>query len=138
MGVLWYETVQINSADSVSNSEMAKQMSESDDKADAASQTAKSNRNNTSLTKRVLRTSIYNMVRNTWRTIRLCYESSAHQPSFRFGASVIPIFNRHVAMREQYEAISKIAPRSNGPVPLERLLIFGGINLDDFEENATG
>ena len=36
-------------------------------------------------------------------------------------------------MREQYEAMSKVAPRSNGPVPLERLLIFGGIHLDDFE-----
>ena len=40
-------------------------------------------------------------------------------------------------MREQYEAMSKIAPRSNGPIPLERLLIFGGIALDDYETVMT-
>ena len=50
---------------------------------------------------------------------------------------MVPIFNRHVAMREQHEAVTKMAARSNGPVPLERLLVFGGINLDDFDENAS-
>ena len=73
------------------------------------------------------------MIKNTWRTIRLCYESAAHLPSFRFGATIIPVFNKHVAMREQFEAMSKVAPRSNGPIPLERLLVFGGIALDDYE-----
>ena len=29
--------------------------------------------------------------------------------------------------------MSKLAPRSNGPIPLERLLVFGGIALDDYE-----
>ena len=29
--------------------------------------------------------------------------------------------------------MSKVAPRSNGPIPLERLLVFGGIALDDYE-----
>ena len=30
-----------------------------------------------------------------------------------------------------------MAPRSNGPIPLERLLIFGGIALDDYETVMT-
>lgn len=49
---------------------------------------------------RVMRTSIYNMVKNTWRTIRLVHDSAIHEPSFRFGATLVPIFNKHIAMRE--------------------------------------
>ena len=33
--------------------------------------------------------------------------------------------------------MSKVAPRSNGPIPLERLLVFGGIALDDYETVTT-
>ena len=43
------------------------------------------------------------MIQNTWRTIRLVSFDIAREPSFRFGATIIPIFDKHVAMREQME-----------------------------------
>ena len=59
----------------------------------------------------------------------------AREPSFRFGATIIPIFDKHVAMREQIENAQNIQPKVNHPIPLSKVLIFGGITLDDFGDN---
>ena len=91
------------------------------------------------LTQRVMRTSIYNMVHNTWRTIRLVGQDSLLETNFRFGSTLVSIFDKHVTMREQIELVKKIKPRADGPIPLAKLLIFGGITLDDyFVQEANG
>ena len=87
----------------------------------------------------MLRTSIYNMIRNTWKTIRLVTDGPQLEPIYRFGAAVIPVFDRHVAIREQVEMVKKVNARADGPVPITKLLILGGVDLDDgfFERPAT-
>jgi hypothetical protein len=47
-----------------------------------------------------MRTSIYNVISNTWRTIRLVSNDSLLETSYRFGATLVPIFDKHVAIRE--------------------------------------
>ena len=82
-----------------------------------------------------MRTSIYNMLRNSWRSIRLV--SDGLEPSFRFGATIVPVFNKHVTIREQVEMAKNVQPRPYGPVPLFRILILGGVSLEDYVA-ATG
>lgn len=57
---------------------------------------------------RVMRTSIYNMVSNTWKSIRLISCEHNKEPIYRFGSTVIPIFDKHVAIREQVEMVNKV------------------------------
>lgn len=124
IGVLWYDSYSFTPQQLLSEA--------------ATAEEAIAGKGAPSRTQRIMRTSIYNMVKNTWRTIRLCHESAIDLPSFRFGATVVPIYNKHVVMREQMEQVKKIAARDNGPVPLERLLVFGGIALDDAYDQETG
>lgn len=77
------------------------------------------------------------MVHNTWRTIRLVGQDSLLETNFRFGSTIVPIFDKHVTMREQIEIVKKIKPRADGPIPLSKLLIFGGITLDDYFVKET-
>ena len=112
VGVLWYDTIESQS------------FQEEVKEAIAVS------------TRRVLRTSIYNMITNTWRTIRIVDMDPNYQTIYRFGSTVIPIFDKHVAMREQVETVKKIKPKADGPIPLSKLLIFGGIALDDFVQET--
>ena len=83
--------------------------------------------------RRVLCTSIYNMMRNSWRTIKLVSPGPSPDllTAYRFGSALVPIFDKHVAIREQVETHKKMQPRADGPIPLVKLLIFGGTTLDD-------
>ena len=78
VGVLWYDTVENASGE----------------------EEVKETATGTVATQRVLRTSIFNMIRNTWRTIRLVGMDSGLETSYRFGSTIVPIFDKHVAMRE--------------------------------------
>ncbi len=84
-----------------------------------------------------MRTSIYNMLNNSWKSIRLVSQEQGYEPIYRFGSAVIPIFDKHVAIREQKEMVTKVAPRASGPVPLAKLLIVGGISLDEQVQKAA-
>ena len=86
---------------------------------------------------RVMRTSIYNMINNTWKTIRLVNNDFLLEPSYRFGATLVPIFDKHVTIREQMDIAKKVKPRAYGPIPLDRLLILGGVAIDDFSQEAA-
>ena len=94
VGILWYDTVE--------------QEGESGSGLTAASEEEETKSATVVRTQRVLRTSIYNMIHNTWRTIRLVSFDIAREPSFRFGATIVPIFDKHVAMREQIETAQQI------------------------------
>ena len=80
------------------------------------------------------------MIKNTWRTIRLVSDggSPGFEHIYRFGTAVIPVFDRHVAIREQVEMVKKVEARADGPCPLTKLLILGGVALeDDFFERPV-
>ena len=49
-----------------------------------------------------MRTSIYNMASNAWKTIHLV---SNETPLYRFGATAIPIFNKDVVVRDQIDMV---------------------------------
>ena len=59
-------------------------------------------------TQRVMRTSIYNLVQNSWRTIRLTGHNESMETSYRFGSTIIPIFDKHIGVREQVEVMTKV------------------------------
>lgn len=117
VGVLWYDHTLVHGSE----------VDSSDISIAAASQSPKN----------VLRTSIYNMVKNSWRSIRLVTPSPELTPLFRFGCTLIPVFDKHVASREQIETAKKVKPRDHGPVPLTKLLILGGTSLDDTFFDST-
>lgn len=50
-----------------------------------------------------MRTSLYNMMSNSWRTINLV--SSELQPVYRFGACLVPIFSKDVVIRDQMDMV---------------------------------
>ena len=50
---------------------------------------------------------------------------------------MVPVFDKHVSIREQVELVSKVKARADGPVPLSKVIVFGGINLDDKVSRAA-
>jgi len=79
IGILWYDAVEYGSEEDAEGAAEA-----------------------TSSPMRVLRTSIYNMFRNSWRSIRLVSPGLIPNslPAFRFGTAVVPVFDKNVAIRE--------------------------------------
>ena len=122
IGVLWYDTTTAAIEESKDESENA-----------VAASSSNSQNLQPRQQQRLLRVSTYNFIENTWRSIRLVAPSPSRQPCFNFGATLVPIFDKHVTIREQVENVSKVKPRADGPVPLTKLIIFGGINLDEHQ-----
>ena len=103
MGVLWYDSIDDEGSENES--------------AGAEEHPGGAISSSCSTPKRVLCTSIYNMIRNSWRSIRLVSPGPSPDmlPLFRFGCTLVPIFEKHVAIREQVEMHKKVQPRAHGP-----------------------
>ena len=77
------------------------------------------------------------MLSNTWRTIALVGNDALSPPIYRFGATLVPIFDKDVVVRSQMDLVQKLKPKAHGPIPLERLLIFGGISIGEVSDEHS-
>ena len=83
---------------------------------------------------RILRATSYNIQRRSWKTIRVTSPSNL-EINFRFGAAVVPIYDKHLVLQEQNEMVKKKQSEADCTLPLQKLLILGGINLLEEEVN---